>query len=200
VWRIARVSRETENAMRKYQRIAVTALFVVCLALDWTLYAQIRDHDAQPQQVNIRGLSAQELQLLRQDIREKKQKLIAENLAMTESEAVKFWPVYGKYSNDLRDINDEKFAMLHSYAQNWRNMSNHDSLIFMRRWLEVDQKVVQLRSQYLPMVSDALPGKKAATFFQLDERIGMMIDLEFASQLPLLHDVRAQGESSSRKP
>jgi len=33
-----------------------------------------------------------------------------------------------------------------------------------------------------------------------DERIGIMIDLEFASQLPLLHGVHTQGESSSRKP
>jgi hypothetical protein len=186
--------------MRKYQRLAVIALPMVCLVFGWSLYAQIRDQDAQPTQINIRGLSAEELQLLRQDIREKKQRLIAENLPMTESEAVKFWDVYGKYSTELREINDEKFAMLHSYAQNWRTMSNHDSLIFMRRWLEVDQKVVQLRSQYLPLVSDALPGKKAATFFQLDERIGMMIDLELASQLPLLHQVGAHGESSSRKP
>jgi len=61
-------------------------------------------------------------------------------------------------------------------------MSNDDSLIFMRRWLEVDEKVVQLRSKYLPFVEDALPGKKAATFFQLDERISVMIDLEFASR------------------
>jgi hypothetical protein len=34
-------------------------------------------------------------------------------------------------------------------------------------------------------VSQALPGKKAATFFQLDRRISMMIDLQLASQLPL---------------
>jgi hypothetical protein len=55
------------------------------------------------------------------------------------------------------------------------------------RWLEVDEKVVQLRTKYVPLVKDTLPGKKAAAFFQLDERISMMIDLEFASQTPLLH-------------
>lgn len=75
---------------------------------------------------------------------------------------------------------DEKFAMLYSYAQKWQSMSNDDSLIFMRRWLELDEKIVQLRSKYLLLVKDALPGKKAATFFQLDERITMMINLEFA--------------------
>jgi hypothetical protein len=61
---------------------------------------------------------------MRHDLRQKKQKLIAENLPMTESEAVKFWAVYQKYSAELKDINDEKFDMIHSYAQNWRTMSN----------------------------------------------------------------------------
>jgi hypothetical protein len=31
-----------------------------------------------------------------------------------------------------------------------------------------------------------LPGKKAATFFQLDRRTSMMIDLQISSQLPLV--------------
>jgi hypothetical protein len=129
---------------------------------------------------------------MRHDLRKQKQKLIAENLPMTESEAVKFWAIYQKYSDELRESNDERFSMLHGYAENWRSMSNDDSLIFMRRWLEVDEKVVQLQSKYLPLVKDALPGEKAATFFQLDQRISMMIDLEFASQLPLLHGAHGQ--------
>jgi len=134
---------------------------------------------------------------MRQDLRKQKQKLIADNLPMTESEAVKFWAVYQKYSKELQEINDEKFGMIHSYAQNWRSMSNEDALIFTRRWLEVDEKVVQLRSKYLLLVRDALPGKKAATFFQLDERISMMINLEIASQLPLLHGTPRQRHATS---
>lgn len=116
---------------------------------------------------------------------------------MTESEAIKFWAVYQKYSDELKQINDEKYVMIHSYAQNCRSMSNDDAMIFMRRWLEVDEKVIQLRSKYVPLVRDILPGRKAATFFQLDERISMMINPEFASQLPLLHGPQAQRESSS---
>ena len=84
--------------------------------------------------------------MMRHDLRKQKQKLIAENLPMTESEPVEFWAVYQKYSDELKEMNDEKFAMLHAYAQNWRTMSNDDSLLFMRRWLEVDEKVVQLFS------------------------------------------------------
>ena len=184
--------------MKKYLGISATVLLVACLFLSWMLYGQIRDQNAPQPQIALQGMSPQELQMMRHDLRQQKQKLIAENLPMTESEAVKFWAVYKKYSDELKAINDEKFAMLHGYSQNWRSMSNDDSLIFMRRWLEIDEKVIQLRSKYLLPVRDALPGKKAATFFQLDERISMMIDLEFASQLPLLHGAHPQ-ESSSRR-
>ena len=76
-------------------------------------------------------------------------------------------------------------------------MSNEDALIFMRRWLEVDEKVVHLRSTYLLLLKDALPGKKAATFFQLDERISMMINLEIASQLAPLHGTARQGHTDA---
>ena len=172
--------------------VSTTVLVAACLFLCWRLYPQIHDQNAPQQQITLQGLSAQELQMLRHDLRRQKQKLIAENLPMTESEAIKFWAVYQKYSDELKEINDERLAMLHSYAQGWRSMSNDDAMIFMRRWLELDEKAVQLRTKYLPLVKDVLPGKKAATFFQLDERISMMINLEFASQLPLLHGVRGQ--------
>ena len=183
--------------LKKYRKITVIVLSGACLLLSWGLFGQIYDKDAPPPQITLQGMSPRELQLMRHDMRQQKQKLIAENLPMTESEAVKFWAVYQKYSSELKEINDEKFEMMHTYSKNWRSMSNDDALIFMRRWLEVDEKVVQLRSKYLPLVRDALPGKKAATFFQLDERISMMIDLEFASQLPLLHGALANRQTTS---
>jgi hypothetical protein len=49
----------------------------------------------------------------------------------------------------------------------------------------VDAQVHELRSKYVMEVSQALPGKKAATFFQLERRISMLIDIQLASQLPL---------------
>ena len=58
----------------------------------------------------------EDIQLMRQDLRTRKQKLIAQNLPMTESEAVKFWAVYGSYSEDLKQINDEKFRLVKQYG------------------------------------------------------------------------------------
>ena len=54
----------------------------------------------------------QDIQLLRQDIRAKKQELITQNLPLTESEATKFWPIYRHYTADLIEINNEKFRLI----------------------------------------------------------------------------------------
>jgi len=77
--------------------------------------------------------------------------------------------------------------LLKNYAQSWGNMSDQDALIYIRRWLEVDQEVQALRSKYVPVVGQVLTGKGTATFFQLDRRISMMMDIQLASQVPLVH-------------
>jgi hypothetical protein len=130
--------------------------------------------------------SDQDIDLMRQDLRNKKRQIIAENLPLSNAEAEKFWPIYQHYTNDLKQINDEKYALLKNYAQSWGDMSNQDALIYIRRWLEVDQKVQELRSRYVPVVSQVLTGKGTATFFQVERRISMMMDIQLASQIPLV--------------
>jgi hypothetical protein len=140
------------------------------------------------------GATEQNLDLLRQDLRAKKQQLIGENLPLSDAEAEKFWPLYHRYTDDLKQINDEKYALLKNYAQIWGDMSDQDALIHIRRWLEVDQKVQELRLKYAPLVSQVLPGKKTETFFQLDRRISMMMDVQLSSQIPLVQGKKNSGD------
>ena len=76
--------------------------------------------------------------------------------------------------------------MVQSYADNWGKMTNEQSLSFIRQWLDTDILVAQLRQKYVPIVSQVLDGRKSATFFQLDRRMTMMIDLQVSSQMPLV--------------
>jgi len=55
-----------------------------------------------------------------------------------------------------------------------------------RRALAVDQQVTQLRIKYIPSFLKVLPGRQVATFFQIDRRLQMMVDLQLMSQLPLI--------------
>ena len=57
-----------------------------------------------------------------------------------------------------------------------------------------DSEAQALRLKYVPVMNQILPGKKAATFFQLERRLCLMVDLQLFSQIPLAH----VKESSSR--
>jgi hypothetical protein len=130
----------------------------------------------------------EDIALLRQDLRAKKMQVIGENMALSDEEGLKFWPIYNHYVKDLTEVNNQKYALLKQYAEMWETMSDQDALIYVRHWLEVDGQAQALRLKYVPVVSQALPGRKAATFFQLDRRLNMIVDLQLFSQIPLAHE------------
>jgi hypothetical protein len=147
---------------------------------------------AQQQQVIVQRVisptvSDEDIAMLRQDLRAMKMQVIGQNMALSETEGQKFWPIYNHYVKDLQTVNDQKYALLKQYAEMWATMSDQDALIYVRNWLETDGKAQALRLKYVPVVSEVLPGRKAATFFQLDRRLNMIIDLQLFSQIPLAH-------------
>ena len=141
---------------------------------------------AAPQENAQHVISDQDLDLLRKDLRSQRKQLIAANLKLTDDEATKFWPVYDQYVAELISINDRKFAVIQEYADNFGKLTNEQALSFVRRWLDADIEIAQLRQKYVPIVSKVLDGRKSATFFQLDRRIAMMIELQLSSRMPLV--------------
>ena len=132
------------------------------------------------------ALTDQQLALLRKDIRSIKKQLIAANLTLTDSEATKFWPVYQQYSADFGKINDARTTIIKEYSDGYGTLTDDQADSLIRRWLDTDIAAAQLRQKYVPIMRKMLSGKKAATFFQLDRRISMMIDVQLTSQLPLV--------------
>src|SRR5271154_158139 len=140
-----------------------------------------------------------DITLLRKDLRAMKMQVIGQNMSLSEEEGQKFWPIYNHYVKDLQEVNNQKYALLKQYAEMWATMSDQDAMIYVRHWLEVDTQVQELRLKYVPTVAQVLPGRKAATFFQLDRRLNMIVDLQLFSQIPLAH-VKEQVPTDSTHP
>jgi hypothetical protein len=128
----------------------------------------------------------QDVDLLRKDIRSQKKQIIAANLQLTDAEATKFWPIYDQYTAELVKVNDAKYGAIKEYAANYDTLTNDHALALTRNLLTVDQQVAQLRLKYVPIFSTVVSGKKTALFFQLDRRLVMLIDLQLASQIPMI--------------
>jgi hypothetical protein len=131
-------------------------------------------------------LTAADLEDFRAELRSSKKQMTAATLKLTDAEATKFWPVYDQYAAELTRIKNDQYALIVDYANTWGRFDDKTATDFITRWLDLDVRTTSLRAKYVPIVGKVLPGLRAATFFQIDRRISMAVDLKIASKLPIL--------------
>lgn len=165
---------------RELSLLLVPTLLGTCL-----LFSQTSSPPAVSAQKS-QGTTDQDIELLRKDIRSQKKQMIAANMKLTDKEAEQFWPVYDQYTAELVKINDRKYAAIKEFAQQYGTLTDDQAESLAKSALEVDDSVAQLRLKYVPIFRKVLSGKKTALFFQIDRQLVMLIDLQLASQIPLV--------------
>jgi Spy/CpxP family protein refolding chaperone len=128
----------------------------------------------------------QDISMLRKDIRSQRKQLIAANMNLTGDEAEKFWPIYDQYVGELVQINNTKYDLIKQFVQSSGSLTAEQADNSVKQWLGVDESVAQLRMKYVPIFRKVLSPQNTALFYQLDRRVQLMIDLQLASQLPLV--------------
>ena len=128
----------------------------------------------------------QEIQLLRSDIRSAKRQIIAENMKLTDVQAEKFWPVYDAYTQETTKLGDASYALVKEYAQNYGNMTEAQAESLVDKMAELDVQTATLRQEWIPKFRKVLTGKQTALFFQLDRRINLLLDVQFAANIPIV--------------
>jgi hypothetical protein len=165
----------------------ISLLFSTALVFAPAVFSHAQGQAAQSTNASSgQGSIDQDVNMLRLDLRSQKKQIIAANLQLTDQEAEKFWPVYDQYTAELVKINDAKYAAIKEYAQNYDTLTDAQATALTKQIIGVDGQVSDLRERYVPIVSKVLPGKKTALFFQLDRRLVMLIDIQLATQIPMV--------------
>ncbi len=126
------------------------------------------------------------LKAVRSDLQATRADIIAKNVSLTSEQAAKFWPVFEKYQKEQNAIMDAQLQGLKKYAEEFEKLDDAAALALMKTHLTQDQKMVALRVTYLGEFQKALPGKLAARVMQIDRRLSLSHQIEFASQIPLI--------------
>jgi hypothetical protein len=132
------------------------------------------------------AVSDQDLDLFRKDVRSVKKQIVALNMDLTDNEAVKFWPVYDKYTAELTSLYDRKYELLQRYAANYGTLTSEQADNYVTGRAEVEEAIMKLRMKYYPLFRQVLSGTSAALFVQMDWRLGLIMELQLVSQTPLI--------------
>jgi Spy/CpxP family protein refolding chaperone len=127
----------------------------------------------------------QDIQMLRSDLRSAKKQIVAQNMTLTDAQAEKFWPVYDAYTVETTRLNDTRIALIKQYADTYNTMTDAQANSLLKQALALDESYVKLRQTWVPKFEKVISPTQTAVFFQIDRRIGLLVDLQLASSIPL---------------
>jgi len=129
-----------------------------------------------------------EMESLRQQTSEDKERLVAANMNLTESEAKAFWPIYDSYQNDLYKINVRLASVLNEYALAYNKGAVMDDTAkkLLSEAIAIDLDEAKLKQSYVPKLSKALPSVKVARYIQIENKIRAVIRYMLADAIPLV--------------
>jgi hypothetical protein len=127
-----------------------------------------------------------DIQTLRSDIQADRQAVVAENLGLSDTEAPAFWPVYREYRGELDKLGDRTVKLIGNYAAKYDTMTDEDANAFFDEWLSIEKARADVRNKYVKQIRKVLPGKKAARYFQIENKLDALVNIGLASQIPLV--------------
>jgi hypothetical protein len=165
--------------------MTLASILVVCVvsvsALAWRPAPQIR-----PASTTAPVSIEEALKALRHDLQASRADIIAKNVALTADQAAKFWPVFERYQKEQSAIMDAQLKGVREYAEKYESLDDAGALGLIKTHLERDRRMVTLRETWLREFQKVLPGRLAARVMQIDRRISLAHQMDFAAQIPLV--------------
>lgn len=126
------------------------------------------------------------LELLRQDLRAARVAVITEYLPMSDAQAAEFWPIYREFELEGAKLYDEWLELLRDYGENYETMTDSKAKELFNDVLRNNKKRLSLKYEYYRKLDRKLPSKLVTRFFQIENQIEMLVNLQVASEVPLI--------------
>jgi hypothetical protein len=124
--------------------------------------------------------------ILLDTIRANKKALVAANLTLTDQEAAAFWPLYDRYQDELRAVQERGVQVIQDYTASFKDLSNEKAMKLADDWLAAEGDRVKVRRTYLDQFGKVLPGKKVVRFYQIENKMDAVLRYDLAGRIPVV--------------
>jgi hypothetical protein len=126
------------------------------------------------------------IEIMRSDLRTEKTAIVSRAMQLTEAQAEAFWPVYKEYEAEFIKLNDERLVLIKDYAAVYDTMTDEAAKSLTDRSFKLQEARHKTLKKYVGKMGKALDPKVAARWGQVEMALSSVIDLQVASELPLL--------------
>ncbi|MBK8325417.1 MAG: hypothetical protein IPL06_22805 [Betaproteobacteria bacterium] len=132
------------------------------------------------------GADPAKIQKLRERIRTDHKGLVKENLPLTDAEAKAFWPVFDKCHEKLDGAQRRSNRAILDYVNGESGMTDARAKQIVSDLLAAEADEVKARKACYDGAAKVLPGKKAARFLQIENKIRALDRFDAAVAVPLV--------------
>jgi len=126
-----------------------------------------------------------EIEMLRSMAQTERKALIAEAMQLSTSESQAFWPVYNDYRAELIKVGDRKLKLITDFAANYETLTDEQAKSLLKDSFSIQDEQQKIRKKYVKRFEKVLPSIKVARFYQLENKIDAVVNLQLAEQIPL---------------
>lgn len=125
---------------------------------------------------------------MRADLSQGKVKIINDVMKLNAAESAIFWPIYQDYEEELFELGDKRVELIRKFADVQRagEMSQDQATSLADGYFDFEQQRVALLKKYHGEIAKELSPIRAAQFTQVEHRVGTVVDLMIAADLPLI--------------
>lgn len=150
---------------------------VLALVLTAVLLAPVTDALAQGEPF---------VELMRTDLQADKVLLMTAAMELTDAQGEVFWPIYRDYQTKLSTIGDGRIKLIKDYAQNYETMTDEKAAELMKTSFKLQEDQLSLLKKTHKKVAKEVGPIVAARFAQAENQMLMLINLQIASEMPLI--------------
>lgn len=173
--------------MKSKKRLLVVALFVLPTLVATAGFTQDANTNQDARANSDRDLNLQAyVQLLRADVKAKRVAIITEIMQFNDSEAATFWPLFRDYDYELSKLGDGRVQLITDYIKNYDDITNEKADELASGAFALEAQRAQLKKKHFDIMKKALSAKTAARFFQVENQIQQIVDLQISANLPAL--------------
>ncbi len=115
-----------------------------------------------------------------------RERLVADNLPLTPSEAEQFWPVYRRFEQELFVLSGRRTALVGKFGENFAAMTDPIAKELILEYIDFQEEHLKLMKAYLPKFEKILPANKLVRFYQIEARLRISVEAGIAEHLPLV--------------
>ncbi len=127
----------------------------------------------------------EDIQLTRAAIVAERQAIITRAMDLTPEEMQGFWPLYREYRLEAIKLGDRIVALITEYSHNYEALTDAVADKLVTEFVNIEKERARLKAKYLPKFKKVLPSRKVARFYQLENKLDIVILNEMAEQIPL---------------